>query len=491
MKFQCRTPLMRAGAGVVPAFAGITLDETMPAAARPKFDRFGISSAVSTGPPKNGIGVGASVEANVTSRGASRWRSVLYWLIAFCAIASPMPAASQPAPAGSKLVGNFTDGPAYQGWSVALSADGSTAIVGGTTDNKLTGAVWVFSHSGKAWTQEGSKLIGSGAVGQGGQGASVALSADGNTAVVGGPYDDSMIGATWVYVRSGARWTQQGRKLIGTGAIGNAGQGMSVALSADGNTLIVGGPEDNRGTGAAWVFTRSGGAWTQQGDKLVGSDLIGTPSAGTSVALSADGNTAIIGGPYDNSNIGAVWVFTRTGGLWRQQGNKLVGTGAAGRAGQGFSVALSADGSILLAGGLGDDSNTGAAWVFTRLGALWAQQGRKLVGSGAVGMARQGHSAALSADGNTAMVGGPYDNSYAGAAWVYTRGGGKWTQQGDKLIGSGSIGRAEQGYSVALSADGNLAIAGGIADDMVVGAAWVHARSSGLWAPVPAPAPGF
>jgi hypothetical protein len=144
------------------------------------------------------------------------------------------------------------------------------------------------------------------------------------------------------------------------------------------------------------------GSWTQQGSKLVGSDAIGIASAGASVALSADGNTAIVGGPYDNSNIGAVWVFTRTGGTWRQQGNKLVGTGAVGRAGQGFSVALSADGSTLLAGGLGDESNTGAAWVFTRLGSLWAQQGRKMIGTGAVGAAKQGRAVALSADGNTA-----------------------------------------------------------------------------------------
>lgn len=456
--------------------------EIIPAAAGPKPDRIG--SNVSTGPPNRRT----TIEASLTYREASRWRPLLWWAAAFFAIASPMPAASQPDSAGSKLVGTFAVGPAYQGWSVALSGDGSTAVVGGITDNKLTGAAWVFGHSSGFWIQQGSKLIGTGVAGQGGQGASVALSADGNTAVVGGPYDDSMTGAAWVYARSGGRWTQQGSKLVGTGAIGNAAQGISVALSADGNTLIVGGNEDNKGMGAAWVFTRSGGSWTQQGSKLVGSDAIGIASAGASVALSADGNTAIVGGPYDNSSTGAVWVFTRASGQWRQQGNKLVGTGAVGRAGQGFSGALSADGNIMIIGGVGDDSNTGAAWVFTRNGALWAQQGSKLIGTGAVGVAKQGHSVALSADGNTAMVGGPYDNSHTGAAWVYTRGGGRWTQQGNKLIGGGAIGRAEHGYSVALSADGNVAIAGGIADNTVIGAAWVHSRRGDLWAPIAAPA---
>jgi hypothetical protein len=51
-----------------------------------------------------------------------------------------------------------------------------------------------------------------------------------------------------------AQFTQQGPKLVGTGAVGSAAQGVSVALSADGSTAIVGGYDDNSGTGAAWVF---------------------------------------------------------------------------------------------------------------------------------------------------------------------------------------------------------------------------------------------
>jgi hypothetical protein len=146
------------------------------------------------------------------------------------------------------------------------------------------------------FTQQGPKLVGNDAVGNAGQGQSVALSADGNTAIVGGPYDNGDIGAAWVYTRSNGVWTQQGSKLVGTGSVGNAEQGLSVALSGDGNTAIVGGPTDNTNIGAAWVFTRSGGVWTQQGSKLLGNDVAGEAGQGTSVALSADGSTAIVGG---------------------------------------------------------------------------------------------------------------------------------------------------------------------------------------------------
>jgi hypothetical protein len=114
------------------------------------------------------------------------------------------------------------------------------------------------------------------------------------------------------------------------------------------------------------VFTRSGGVWTQQGSKLVGTGAVGAAFQGYAVALSADGNTAIVGGPYDNANAGAMWVFTRSGGgVWTQQGPKLFGGGAAGAAYQGFSVALSADGATAIVGGYADNSNAGAAWVFT------------------------------------------------------------------------------------------------------------------------------
>jgi hypothetical protein len=86
-------------------------------------------------------------------------------------------------------------------------------------------------------------------------------------------------------------------------------QGFSVALSAEGDVAIVGGKDDNYNTGAVWLFTRSGEAWSQQGQKLVGTSALGAANQGYSVALSADGKTALVGGPYDNGNAGAVWVY--------------------------------------------------------------------------------------------------------------------------------------------------------------------------------------
>jgi hypothetical protein len=389
---------------------------------------------------------------------------------------------------GAKLVGTGAVGKARQGMSVAVSGDGNTAIVGGPADkssnnhNAGDGAAWVFTQNNGVWTQQGGKLLGTGAIGNAQQGMSVALSDDGNTAIVGGPDDNSSAGnnsgtgAAWVFTRNARGvWSQQGSKLVGTGAVGNAQQGMSVALSGDGNTAIVGGPGDNSHTGAAWVFTRSGDVWIQRGSKLIGTGGVGA-AQGWSVALSEHGNTAVVGGPGDNSHAGAVWVFQRSNGVWSQQGSKLVGTGAVGNAQQGISVALSNDGDTAIVGGNGDNSKVGAAWVFQRSDGVWSQQGSKLVGTGAVGAAFQGSSVTLSGNGNTVMVGGYGDNSNAGASWVFTQSGGVWSQQGSKLVGTGAVGAAFQGSSVALSDDGNTAIVGGNGDNWNTGAAWVFAQ---------------
>ncbi len=396
---------------------------------------------------------------------------ILVWLIA------PGQANAQFAQQGSKLVGNDVVGnTVFQGVSVSLSSDGNTALVGGFDEHAGEGAAWVYIRSGGVWTQQGTKLVGTGAVGIAQQGISVSLSSDGNTAIVGGHNDNSALGAAWVFIRSGGVWTQQGSKLVGTGAVGSAEQGFSVSLSPDGNTAIVGGYTDNSNAGAAWVFTRSGGAWTQQGNKLVGADAVGTTAQqGRSVSLSSDGNTAIVGGEGDNTFAGAAWVWTRSDGIWTQQGSKLVGTGAVDAARQGYSVSISSDGNTAIVGGYFDNATAGAAWVWKRSDGIWAQQGSKLVGTGAVGgISRQGFSVSLSSDGNVAIVGAYHDNSNAGAAWIWTRSGGVWTQQGNKLFGTGAVGSAQQGYSVSLSGDGNTAIVGGLVDNSNKGAAWIY-----------------
>src|SRR6185312_1021546 len=120
---------------------------------------------------------------------------------------------------------------------------------------------------------------------------------------------------------------------------------------------------DSSGVGAAWVYVRDGGGnWTQQA-KLTASNQIGSSSAstgfGNAVGISTDGNTAVVGNPSDNSDIGAVWIFTRSGSTWSQGAKLIAGdsvlAGTTPTIRQGYAVAMSGDGLTVAVGGPGDN----------------------------------------------------------------------------------------------------------------------------------------
>ncbi len=277
------------------------------------------------------------------------------------------------------------------------------------------------------FVQQSSGLVAGDENGDGRFGFSVALSSDGNTALIGGVSEDGGVGAAWVFTRSGSTWNEQAQ-LTGGGEIGIGEFGHSVALSSDGNTALIGGEDDNRGAGAALVFTRSGTRWTQQAKLTGGEEESAAGSFGWSVALSSDGDTAMIGALSDRSYAGAAWVFTRSGATWTQQAKLTGGAEESGKGSFGESVALSSDGSTALIGADGDSKGVGAAWVFTRSGSAWIEQAR-LTGGGEVGEGTFGASVTLSSEGNTALIGGGSEEGGAGAAWVFTRTGGTWAEQ--------------------------------------------------------------
>ncbi|HLJ45200.1 MAG TPA: BACON domain-containing carbohydrate-binding protein [Bryobacteraceae bacterium] len=299
-----------------------------------------------------------------------------------------------------------------QARSFAISADGATLIVGMPLDNDGAGSASILVRNNGVWTEQGSKLMGTGSS-SAQQGSSVAISNDGNTAAISAPYDNS-VGGVWVFTRSNGVWTRQGGKLTGSGsASSHPVQGTALALSADGSTLVMTDAGDANDLGAAWVFARANGQWTQQSSKLTPSDATGLPQVGSSADISADGNTVVLGGPADNYATGAAWTFVKANGTWTQQGSKLVGGGASGQARQGSSVAISADGNIVLVGGPGDNNGAGALWAFSRANATWNLSGSKIIGTGTRGL---GSSLALSADGTTVAAGGPVVMLFAASA---------------------------------------------------------------------------
>jgi len=386
---------------------------------------------------------------------------------------------------GERLTSKEMTEHSEQGYSVALSANGSTALIGAPGYKSFAGATWVYIRTGSVWTEQ-QKLEGTEGSPLAHQGWSVALSADGNTALVGGYAEEKggvYTGAAWVFTRSGSTWSQQ-RILIGAGTV-NDEEGYSVALSAEGNTALIGGPDYEEGKpGAAWVFTRSGTTWSEQA-KLVGAHPSGLVQKGWSVALSGDGSTALIGGPSAEFKsgepaLGGAWIFTRSGTAWKELEQLPSGSGAGIDTGQGQSVALSGNGTTALVGGIGYQSSLGGAWAYILKGGHWEQQGPPLLGIDRDTQAEEGESVALSEDGNTALVGGYHDDNSRGAAWAFVRSGSSWTEQ-QELVGAGGSATPNQGNGVALSADGTTALIGAPTNEedggaTEPGAAWVFTR---------------
>ena len=199
----------------------------------------------------------------------------------------------------------------------------------------------------------GSKVFDASAIGAN-QASSVALSSDGKTAVVGAP-SDGILGSTRIYTLTPSGWVQQGPKLVGSGAQVDTGaenegiveQGYAVAISADGNTVAVGGPFDGY-AGSVWIFKRSNGVWSQAGDKISFTGIKGG-YFGSTLSMSADGNTLVGGGRYSTVTGNCVpYIYGNINGAWTPEFTML--TENPGYLDDASGVAISADGNTVALG---------------------------------------------------------------------------------------------------------------------------------------------
>ncbi|HVE57106.1 MAG TPA: FG-GAP-like repeat-containing protein [Pyrinomonadaceae bacterium] len=267
------------------------------------------------------------------------------------------------------------------------------------------------------------------------------------------------------------------------------------AVAIDGDTMVIGAnahdttPSTGINIGAAYVFVRSGGVWVQQA-QLNASDGAAGDEFGYSVAVS--GETIVVGAWRSNaptSNSGAAYVFTRSGSVWTEQ-QKL--TAADGAADDEFGNAVAISGDTIAVGSHSADQpsgggGAGAVYIFNRSGTVWAQA-QKLIPNGAVLFGDfLGESVALSGDTLAAGASGDQEptRTNRGTVYVYTKSGGTWLQQ-QKLVVPDSQPSTQLGSSVAV--DGDTIVSGALGDTPVsgqpnYGAAYVFARSGGSWSP--------
>ncbi len=426
------------------------------------------------------------------------------------------------------------------GASIAISGDGMTLAVAANLEDSGTvgtsstpneaaadaGAVYVYTNVSGAWVQQAYVKASNPGAGDF-FGASIALSADGNTLAVGSHSEDSSTvgtnpsfndlaantGAVYVFTRSAAAWAQQAYlKASNSGAGDEFGRNLS--LAADGKTLAIGAMYEDSSTagtvpdklaadsGAVYVFILESTGWRHT--SYIKASNIGTGDLfGSSVALSPDGNTLAVGAPLEDgdtlssqatpnelgTNSGATYIFTRNSNAWTQQAYlkaSNVGNGDA----FGGSLTLSSDGNTLAVGAAAEASSNvgingvpnenaagaGAVYVYTRATASWTKQAFvKAVNAGAGDYF--GTSVVLSSDGNILAVGAPGEDSNAtgvngtanesasdsGAVYIYARTGGAWGSISFVKAANTDAGDSF-GNSVSLSSDANTLAIGAKAE---------------------------
>lgn len=382
-------------------------------------------------------------------------------------------------------------GTSFDRFGRSVAVDGDTAIIGAPYDHTSAGSdagsAYVFVRTGGVWEKQ-AELIPNNPAAYDNFGFSVAL--DGDTAVIGAYGADFSIGSAYVFVRSGGEWTQEAKLTPSNGGEDDC-FGASVAVAGD--TVVVGAYQHNElgnNSGSAYVFVRSDGEWRQE-QELFPADGEEGDIFGYSVAV--DGDTIVIGAMYNSPSdlryAGSVYIFTRTDSEWNQEGKLLE---PAGSSYNNFGASVSLDGDTALIGTSHNIfTSMGAAYIFTRSGMDW-DQGRKLTPTD--GVIGDSFGISVSLDADTAVIGAWYADNEAlgtidsGAAYIFTRdtNTGDWLEKA-KLVAPDGSDNQNFGHRVAVS--GNTALVGASQDSELgtkAGAAYLFGPPCGWGRTLPA-----
>lgn len=290
---------------------------------------------------------------------------------------------------------------------IGVAIDGEYVLSGAPGESGARGAAYLFDCTTPVCTTPPQRLAPLDLAAGDRFGASVALS--GTTLAASAP--GSAIGAVYMFELISGAWAPRGRL-----APVNPGEHFGIAVALDGDTLVVGADRADGRAGATYVYSRSGGTWNVAA-RLVASDAHAGDGFGRAVAI--DAGSILVGAPLAPGAAagsfarGAVYAFAGGGAAWTEQAKLVSSTSADGDL---FGLAVSLAGDRAAVGSPMAQSRTGAAVVFERSAGSWSERARVLAPIGVVGD-RFGWSVAI--DGNRLLVGAPYAFGACGRALLY------------------------------------------------------------------------
>jgi Flp pilus assembly pilin Flp len=368
-------------------------------------------------------------------------------------------------------IGNDIDGENMvdlSGHSVAISANGNIVAIGAIENDdggNRSGHVRVYENVDGTWTKIGEDIAGEAPDDR--SGWSLALSADGGIVAIGSDLNNSWRGQVEIYENVGGTWTQIGEDIEGENF--QDVSATSISLSDDGSIVAIGAPRSDGiadNSGHVRVFENVGGSWIQIGEDIDGEQEQGR--LGVSVALNGEGNIVAIGAPNNDengTNTGEVKIYENLGGTWTQLGGDINGVSPFEDA--GYRVALSEVGNIVAISSVSSNANglhSGHVRIFENLGGVWTQIGEDINGEASEDYS--GWSIALSASGNIIAIGSAWNDgngNNSGHVRIFENLGGVWTQRGEDINGEASY--DESGYSLDISANGSIVAIGSPSND--------------------------
>lgn len=343
------------------------------------------------------------------------------------------------------------------GESISVSDDGKTILAGAWgSDNPASAAgsaSFFYKDVNGNWSGA-TQIFASDKTGDDNFGEVVAISGNGQVAVIGAQGESSNGGSAYIFTRSGNSWIER-TKITSPNA--NAQFPTSIAISTDGSTIALGEHTYNSLQGRVAVYTRSGDVWSQQGSYITASDYAANAQFGSAVALSSDGNLMIIGASGANGGVissGKLYIFTRTGTTWTQRNTLTANTPIAYEF-MGHSISLSKDGTTLA---VGSATSNGNVYIFNGNQYTWTQSAVILSES-----AYFGSTLSISGNGEVLVIGSPNDViggvSNSGSAYIYAKNNTSWIMV-NKLTKTIPTEWDKFGVSVDISEDGLVVFIG-------------------------------
>lgn len=373
-----------------------------------------------------------------------------FFTIILACVVSPM-CFSQFSQIGQDIDGVTSD---QSGYSLSLNSSGDRIVVGGFSNSSVAnnnGVARMYEYDGSMWVQMGQDIYGAA---NDVLGNSVAMDDAGGRVVIAKLGNVSQSGAVEVYEYNGNSWDLLGQTILAEEWAELFG--YSVAISANGNRIVVGAAATDAGTpngGSARVYEFNGSNWVQIGQDIYG---LFNEMFGSAVSIDPTGGVIAVGGP--NEGAGVVRVYGFNGSNWVQMGSDLLGASTGDE--YGTSVSLGSDGNFVAVGApFGGGQMRGTVQVYQLNGSNWVQTAQTIIGDI---FDRVGGFEGVSIEpiGERLVVGSAMNSAvgtYSGQARVYFFDGSSWVlggvidgeSSGDRM---GQVSISDDGQKVACGA---------------------------------------